>query len=791
MEGAEFIEFQAIRASIKFDASEFLNTYLNEIHKDFIERGGGGGGGITRSTFYDYMKIPIFISNKLFASLDKDEDGLLNLREFSSGLFLLYQGDYEETAQIIFNIFDFNKDGVIHKHDVKLLLSYLPLKDEFNACHKKQMETLDELEEIVNASFSKADGIDFKAFLKVVENIKSDIYIQLLCFLYQNKPFQIASVNLFRNYRRRRSTSFSSPKKTETVKLRLISPSKNTRINCFDNFRININPICNTDPDNTSSPEKHEKMVLKPPVKKVSYKDTNTYFHFEAAKRDSPTNQPKCALRKPSVTPIKGSKGVLARVSLPPIQQPVKALSKKPSFMDKSQSPMGRKKNPIEFFKMVNPPSKFVAQRKEESVEFLRTSKNFLNASPSPTKTVTRLRVVNSEEPVVKDIELKLIDTADIAGDVATHEDYIWLLDSNSKKMKKHYMVLIGRELSIYDVLIRDELIQYHNLSGCYITVDEKHKIIDKEKYKSFIILFNKTVVKEIYIGVTQTSFDQWAQKLKKAIGYRNFEDMYDITQDIGEGKFGAVKLGVSKQTGEKVAIKFIKKDSLEQDDFELIKTEIDLMKLFRHPNLVKLLDNFESDEYIYIVMEFLNGGDMLSYIKKKKILNERRAAKVIYNIALGVSYLNAFGIVHRDLKPENLMLVDTSDSSSVKIIDFGLTRTVAHGEKMKERLGTINYVAPEILSKQPYGKQIDIWSMGTILYLMLAGYLPFDDISNSDEKIIEKTIHMEPSYPDEVFGKVSKGAIRLINQCLEKNPEKRISIEGFLKNEWLKKNVN
>ena len=188
--------------------------------------------------------------------------------------------------------------------------------------------------------------------------------------------------------------------------------------------------------------------------------------------------------------------------------------------------------------------------------------------------------------------------------------------------------------------------------------------------------------------------------------------------------------------------------------------------------------------------MEYLSGGDLFSLVKKQGYLSEKKAAKLIYNVALGINYLNSFGIVHRDLKPENIMLIDESDNSGIKIIDFGMTKTVAPGEKMDDRLGTINYVAPEVLKKMPYTKQIDIWSLGVILYVLLSGIFPFCLGDESDEEVIKKTLNNSPDFPDLYFKNISKSAIRFINQCLEKDPNERITIEEFLKNEWIRNNI-
>ena len=214
------------------------------------------------------------------------------------------------------------------------------------------------------------------------------------------------------------------------------------------------------------------------------------------------------------------------------------------------------------------------------------------------------------------------------------------------------------------------------------------------------------------------------------------------MLDDIGEGKFGLVKLGVHKSTKERVAIKIIQKSSMKDNDAELVRTEIDIMKLCHHPNIVRLLDHFENAEYIFIVMEYLNGGSLTNYLKKNKFnLSDKRILEIIYQIALGLQYLHQYGIVHRDLKPDNIMMTEKKDMNQIKIMDFGLSKIMGPKETVDDGFGTLCYVAPEVLLRIPYNREIDIWSMGVIFYFMSSGSLPFDDDSDNEEVIGKKNL--------------------------------------------------
>ena len=152
------------------------------------------------------------------------------------------------------------------------------------------------------------------------------------------------------------------------------------------------------------------------------------------------------------------------------------------------------------------------------------------------------------------------------------------------------------------------------------------------------------------------------------------------------------------------------------------------------------MLDIFENNDYIYIVMEYLSGGDLFSYLERRDfVITEQRAKELTYQIATAVYYLHSFGIAHRDLKPENILMDSNSEDAELKIVDFNLSKIIGANESSLDSFGTIGYVAPEVLLKKPYGKEVDLWSLGVITYMMLAACLPFDD--DSEKEIARSTI--------------------------------------------------
>ncbi|XP_042480635.1 CBL-interacting serine/threonine-protein kinase 9-like isoform X2 [Macadamia integrifolia] len=258
----------------------------------------------------------------------------------------------------------------------------------------------------------------------------------------------------------------------------------------------------------------------------------------------------------------------------------------------------------------------------------------------------------------------------------------------------------------------------------------------------------------------------------------------YEIGKTIGEGSFAKVKYAKDVETGDSVAIKILDKDHvLRHKMVEQIKREIATMKLIKHPNVIQIHEVMASKTKIYIVLEFVNGGELFDKIVKHGRLKEDEARRYFQQLINAVDYCHSRGVYHRDLKPENLLL----DSCGVlKVSDFGLStfsQEVRDDGLLHTACGTPNYVAPEVLHDKGYdGTAADIWSCGVILFVLMAGYLPFDEPNlMALYRKIYKADFTCPSW-------FSSGAKKLIKSILDPNPLTRITIPEILENEWFKK---
>mmetsp|Transcript_25014 Transcript_25014/g.46738 ORF Transcript_25014/g.46738 Transcript_25014/m.46738 type:complete len:236 (-) Transcript_25014:112-819(-) len=215
----------------------------------------------------------------------------------------------------------------------------------------------------------------------------------------------------------------------------------------------------------------------------------------------------------------------------------------------------------------------------------------------------------------------------------------------------------------------------------------------------------------------------------------------------------------------------------------EALRTEIAILKLVRHPNIISMRDIFESSTAIYIVMEWMKAGDLFERIITRKILPESTVKSIIFQLLCAVSYLHRRGIVHRDLKPENVLCTSVNDDTKAIIADFGLSKFARPTEMMKMPCGTLAYVAPEVLSHKGYSKSVDVWSLGVIFYLLLRGGLPFDGKSKAD--VVHRTLTAQVSFRHPRWKYVSPMACNLILQFLSKDPQNRISVDEALQDKW------
>ncbi|NXD12027.1 KCC1G kinase, partial [Nothocercus nigrocapillus] len=264
-----------------------------------------------------------------------------------------------------------------------------------------------------------------------------------------------------------------------------------------------------------------------------------------------------------------------------------------------------------------------------------------------------------------------------------------------------------------------------------------------------------------------------------------NIRKNFIFMEALGSGAFSEVFLVKQRSTGKLFALKCIKKSPLTRDSS--LENEIAVLKKIKHENIVTLEDIYESTTHFYLVMQLVSGGELFDRILERGVYTEKDASVVIHQVLTAVKYLHENGIVHRDLKPENLLYLTPEENSKIMITDFGLSKMEQNGI-MSTACGTPGYVAPEVLTQKPYSKAVDCWSIGVITYILLCGYPPFYEESESKlfEKIKEGYYEFESPFWDDI----SESAKDFIKHLLEKNPNTRFTCEEALRHPWINGNT-
>ena len=708
----ETFDLSKIRKGLQIQDEELLNKYLKEIWSDLSKRTKDTTKGITKVTFNKYYDLPGIISERLFSCFDKDKDGILNLTEFTTGMQSLFSQaeSFDSLAKFIFNLYDFNSTGIIKKDDVRVVLSYVPLSDSSSNVKENvelvkdkfedRVESQEQLFHILNIAFKGKEKMNFEEYINVVKNVNSDIFILLLMFLLEKKPFSNYSIQLH-------SLNSESPSLHLSATPQLI-------------------------PQQIASPSLHSQFLSPKLRKKKSDKNKN--------------------------------KGLSKATNLLQLY----------SGVDNSKVKEEKKEKK-------NEESKDLKEKRPQRRMRINLN-NLTDKTPELSKNTFTFGKDKESEGNKEEEDNPLEDIEE--ENFVRYEGYVYKYSQTQKKMKRTYFRLIGKDLYYYKKKEEKNHRGMHNLSGVFIKKGEDFEY-DGKKYLSIVIVYKS---EKSYYFDNEDDFNIWFEKLNAAVQNKSLFDKYEVKQKIGKGKFGLVKFGINKETKQQVAIKIMAKKNMDKSDLELAKVEIDILKIGQHPNIIKLYDIYENENYIYIIMEYCSGGDLLSYFEHYEYeLKETKVCEIIHKLSMAIYYLHSYGIVHRDLKPENILMTDLTPEADIRLLDFGLSKIVGNEEKCTEPYGTLSFVAPEVLQGKPYDKSVDLWSIGIITFLLLCGYLPFDD-KHSEREIARQTIQDPVPFESKIWSKYSSEAKNFVEGLLQKKPEKRLSIKEVLEHPWIKK---
>jgi len=264
------------------------------------------------------------------------------------------------------------------------------------------------------------------------------------------------------------------------------------------------------------------------------------------------------------------------------------------------------------------------------------------------------------------------------------------------------------------------------------------------------------------------------------------FGAKYDLGKNIGSGHFADVFVCTKKSNKCQYAVKIINKKHLVNT--ALLEDEVEILKrVGEHENILTLEETFDSKEEFYLVTEYCAGGDLFSRIVEMGSSSEKDCSNIMKQLVSAIHHIHDCGVTHRDLKPENILLTSNNKEAIIKVADFGLSKIKHEGDKvMRTVCGTWAYCAPEVIKRESYNYLVDNWTLGILMFVILAGYHPFDMYGDAPEAMLMKKIEaVQYDFDDDAWDDVSSHAKKIIQNLLQKDPSKRMSTQEFLKTDW------
>lgn len=755
-------------AAQKFDAHEF--QVLKKTWEDLAER--NNNKGIDKETFLQYFPLNGLLGERLFAQFDKKHNNCIDFDEFITGLSLVCRGTMDEKIHFLFNMYDVADDKTVSKQELATLLNQIPkeaLHQDFlnlssvvppqhpQLHHTASTNSFSNLHETLSDSdkSSISDPFIDASQLSDWDNHYADFSAEV--DMYTNHDlvencFNTCDIN---NEGRLSFEAFKMWVERNPYVLRYIE---------------SILPYTNP---KESQPHQKKEEVL-PHLKRNSSK---SHLH---ERRASLTNSTKLTV---SIDQPFSLNGITTPRNLAGLATPhTGPLSRNLSFSSIQSS------LPSNIARATSQADSVLESEEQAKLYLIYALESTQNHEFRTA--ITKL----IEQYMPEQAELLLNSPNKQQKDKAIKKGYLYKRGKSLFHLQqKRFYILSGNCLYYY--LHQSDL----KLKGvCFLTgsIVQKHKDIEMEMkgFYGFEILQQINLIhpddnhhhhrheKRVFFCRSIEEREEWITNLQHAAQVIPVEDDYVIGKELGRGRFSVVCECVHKVTGRHSAVKIINKSQIEPEEKTLLRTEIAVLKLVDHPNIIKLEGIYESQTHIYIVMEKLNGGELFERIVGRPRFSEHEAAKLMKPLLESVAYLHDLGIVHRDLKPENILCGE--DLEDLKIADFGLSKMILPKEKMDTACGTLSYVAPEVLTLQGYGKEADLWSIGVILFLLLCGKLPFDGEDHNE--IIRSTIQGDLKVNTNIWNKLSDDAKNLITLLLSKNPKDRITARDCLKHQFI-----
>ena len=747
-----------------------FKKYLIELYHDLSYLSSEEEKGVSHETFFFFLDIPFPISNNIFKLLDKDRNNYLKLEEFIFGIYDIYgNNSFNNLAKFTFDIYDTDRDGLISRDDISLILNYLPvdqklrhkyiIKDYTNIKYNDIVSNKKIIEKILNKVFfnENKNYIDFDNYISIIQNKCSDIFIAILIYLYEAKPFNDKVINIYSytdyDYlsNNKNSVNFKSIENIFKAKYN----NNNTVI--FQDQKIEM-PII----------ELSSNIIIRHNVGKYTRKNFYSIFKDPKFEQD---------LKRKTSKKLKSSENLID----------LRFNSFNNNDLKRANS-KGTKNNNPNIKPIIN--EIYTQKKKFNKNIYMENNDNIYNLDKS--------QGLNSKE---------LLKLKDI------YEGNVFKITKKGK-LKVYYMKLIKHDLFYYKTNDDKFHTGMHHLTNNIVLIKNK-----PQKYK-LINLYSLSLLnqgdKHSFYFNKEDEYNEWYKHFQKAISYRNIEDFYIIGEKIKIDQikiireiypkndysfhhfnYNIINTNINNNKKEPknnylICTQLIKpSNKLIKQLNESIFNQMTVFQIGHHKNLCKLYDIFQDDKYLYIITEKCTGDNILQYLRALDIHNpykeEEKICEIIHQLLMVIYYLHNYGIVHRNIKPDSILMFRRGINSYIKLIDFNLSKYLNNNEKTKEPYGSVGYSSPEMLLDLPYDNKIDEWSIGILTYLLLCGKLPFSD-EHSEREVARQTIHEKLSFTQPIWEKKSKEAKDFVNKLLNKDPKKRMSVKEALTHSWIKK---
>mmetsp|Transcript_24409 Transcript_24409/g.35872 ORF Transcript_24409/g.35872 Transcript_24409/m.35872 type:complete len:819 (+) Transcript_24409:77-2533(+) len=763
----DHIHTEARLAANKFSKDEL--HILRATWTDLAER--NHGKGIDKETFKQYFPLDGLLGDRFFAQFNIKGSELIDLDEFLTGLSICSRGTVDEKIHFIFNMYDTSHDDTVSKEELTTLLNHVPKSVlGMNSMHESATHILDDADQTHrNNDCIQSDSSPTISGKAVQENVPTE-------FLRENGV---------------KTAQDTTPIVVEDKDPNVVDAYTNRDIveKAFQE--------CDLNHDGRLKYEEFKMWVQRTPSI-LNYFDSILPFVVNKDHDDQSEKYSHSSAQKTKNFQIFRSRSAqFTQSSLKLLPRPFSATSR---FRKCHESEFDSKAMPRShsFQSGVCPTGnrRFTSspsidsgdhQSNDEAEEHCHTHlREALELTHSESVRQSLQRILDNNYKGFG--STSPIPTEDVHKGNILKKGYLWKRGNMLHMWNRRWYILSDNCLYYYahkkDIRPRGVIF----LPGC---ICEKVSDITSELkgYFGLELLRQdfcpgehfKHEHRQLYCR-SELERDEWLLKIQRAAQVVPIEEDYVIGEEIGRGRFSIVYECVHKLKGTKHAVKIIEKVNIKPEEKTLLRTEIAVLKLVNHPNIITLEGIYETKTNMYIVMELLSGGELFEKIVGSPRFSEEKAAKIIRPLLESVAYLHDLGIVHRDIKPENILCGDSLED--IKIADFGLSKMLLPQERMDTACGTLSYVAPEVLTMQGYGQEADMWSVGVILFLVLCGKLPFDGMSH--DEIIRCTIQGELKISPAIWNSLSDDARLLVKELLHQNPKERITARAALKHPFI-----